>query len=127
MTAEWNVPRLVKTSPDGIPPDLVPLRLVMQPSGRSILLSHAELVVGRHSGCDLRLPLPDVSRRHCRFYWHEGAWWLEDLESTNGVVVNGHRTARHPIQIADVVKIGGYTFTVQPPEGFAAGAERLAS
>jgi pSer/pThr/pTyr-binding forkhead associated (FHA) protein len=30
---------------------------------------------------------PEVSKLHCKLYWREGAWWLEDLKSTNGTFI----------------------------------------
>lgn len=48
-----------------------------------------ELVIGRHPECDVVLPGPAVSRRHARLRFRDGIWILEDLESTNGTVVNG--------------------------------------
>jgi hypothetical protein len=48
-----------------------------------------ELVIGRHPHCDVVLPGPAVSPRHARLRFRDGTWILEDLESTNGTVVNG--------------------------------------
>src|SRR5689334_11928171 len=60
--------------PPGRGPDPIPLRLILLPSGMIVDLTEAEVIVGRHSDADVRLPLPDVSRRHCRFVWCDGAW-----------------------------------------------------
>ena len=49
----------------------------------------ADMLIGRHSQADIRLPLPDVSRRHCRFFFGEGVWQVLDLNSLNGVFLNG--------------------------------------
>ena len=35
-----------------------------------------------------------VSRRHSRFSFEGGAWWLADLRSQNGSAVNGRRVRR---------------------------------
>jgi pSer/pThr/pTyr-binding forkhead associated (FHA) protein len=94
------------------PPDLVPLRLVLQPSGMVIELTRAEVLLGRHSGADVRLPLPDVSRRHCRFVWESGRWRLYDLNSLNGVYVNDEKVADATLCHDDRVRIGGFTFRV---------------
>ena len=77
----------------GPAPDCVPLRLVLQPGGAVIEVSRPEVLVGRHSEVDVRLPLPDVSRRHCRFVYADGIWRVFDLRSLNGVYVNGERIA----------------------------------
>src|SRR5438105_2162702 len=68
-----------------------PMRLVLQPSGWSIDLTKNETVLGRHTSADVRLPLPDVSRRHCRFLCSDGIWQVYDLDSLNGIYLNGEK------------------------------------
>ena len=106
-------------------PAFVPLRLVLYPNGVTMSLDRADMVVGRHSHADLRLHLPDVSRRHCRFVFAEGEWQVLDLGSTNGVFVNDTRVDRAVLHQLDLIRIGSYTFEVQlgdqkaasPPDG----------
>ena len=49
--------------------------------------------VGRAPGNTLALPAETVSLSHMRLVYRNGAWWVEDLGSTNGTVVNGVRVA----------------------------------
>jgi hypothetical protein len=66
-----------------------------------------ELVIGRHPECDVVLPGPAVSRRHARLRFRDGTWILEDLESTNGTVVNGAPLAgRYRLEPGDRLVIG---------------------
>ncbi len=66
-----------------------------------------ELVIGRHPECDVVLPSPAVSRRHARLRFRDGIWILEDLESTNGVVVNGASlVGRYRLEPGDRLVIG---------------------
>ena len=51
----------------------------------------AEVSVGREEGNDLVLPDSAVSRRHCRFFVEGEQVVVEDLGSSNGVVVDGER------------------------------------
>jgi pSer/pThr/pTyr-binding forkhead associated (FHA) protein len=95
------------------PPAFVPLRLVLQPSGLAVELTRPDMLMGRHSGADIRLPLPDVSRRHCRFVYSKGIWQVFDLESLNGVFVNGQRVEQAELHDQDVVGIGGFHFKVE--------------
>jgi hypothetical protein len=74
-----------------VPPGFAPLRLFLRPGGFCLELAAADLVLGRHSCADVRLPLPDVSRRHCRFVFADGHWEIVDLDSLNGTHVNGER------------------------------------
>ena len=58
-------------------------------SGTNVpLQDSAPLVVGRTRG-DLVLDDPMVSGRHMQLLWRDGAWWLQDLKSTNGTMVDG--------------------------------------
>jgi pSer/pThr/pTyr-binding forkhead associated (FHA) protein len=98
-----------------LPPGFAPLRLMLQPSGLALELARPSMIFGRHSRCDVRLPLADVSRRHCRFWFQDGAWWVEDLESMNGVFVNDARVARWRLAAGDLVRIGSCAFSARPP------------
>jgi pSer/pThr/pTyr-binding forkhead associated (FHA) protein len=95
-----------------LPPDFVPLRLVLQPSGMAVELTRPSMVLGRHSEADVRLPLPDVSRRHCRFFF-EGQWRVQDLNSLNGTFVNDEPIREVALQQGDEIRIGGFTFLVE--------------
>ena len=94
------------------PADFAPLRLVLQPSGLVVELSEPDMVIGRHSTADVRLPLPDVSRRHCRFVYADGCWQVFDLNSLNGVHLNGEPVGQAILQPHDILRIGGFTFEV---------------
>jgi pSer/pThr/pTyr-binding forkhead associated (FHA) protein len=97
---------------------LVPLQLSLQPNGLALVVTRPEVVVGRHSSCDVRLPLPDVSRRHCRLEYAEGIWKVFDLQSLNGVFVNGQRIGQSDLNDGDLLRLGGFVFAVQflPPQ-----------
>jgi pSer/pThr/pTyr-binding forkhead associated (FHA) protein len=90
----------------------VPLRLVLTPGGHKLDLDRPNMVVGRHTGADIRLPLPDVSRQHCRFAFADGRWQVVDLDSTNGIYVNGSRVRSKELRHRDRVAIGSFTFEV---------------
>jgi pSer/pThr/pTyr-binding forkhead associated (FHA) protein len=102
-----------------LPPDFVPMRLVLESARASVDLSKPDVLVGRHSDADVRLPLPDVSRRHCRFLWIAGQWRIVDLNSLNGVFVNDEQVEQAPLHAGDKVRIGSFTFLVElpPPRG----------
>ncbi|MFQ3591814.1 MAG: FHA domain-containing protein [Gemmataceae bacterium] len=92
---------------------IVPLLLVLYPSGLVLQVEEPDVLVGRHSEAGLRLALPDVSRRHCRLQYQAGKWTITDLNSLNGVQVNGQSVKRATIQHGDYLRIGGFTFMVQ--------------
>ncbi len=110
-----------------VPADFVPLRLVLQPSGASIQLTQPDMLIGRHSQADIRLPLPDVSRRHCRFIFGAGDWQVLDLNSLNGVFLNGEPIRQATLRPGDLLRIGGFTFAVEFGEAEDQDAEDGAS
>jgi hypothetical protein len=52
------------------------------------------LVVGRSRDCDIAVDDPNVSRRHAEIRHEDGAYWIVDLGSTNGITVDGERVER---------------------------------
>ncbi len=94
-----------------------PLRLILQPGGAMFEVAHPSALVGRHSQADVCLRVPDVSRRHCRLVHHDGIWQVYDLQSLNGVFVNGQRVAHATLNHRDVLGIGGLTFEVDLMDG----------
>jgi hypothetical protein len=62
-------------------------------TGRSYALDGEPVLIGRGSGNTIVLPERHVSARHARLVPEDGAWWVEDLGSTNGTYVGRHRVA----------------------------------
>jgi hypothetical protein len=87
-------------------PSLPPLCLTIRGAGRTVPIMRSDVIVGRHSQADIRLPLPDVSRRHCRIVYAGGTWHVRDLNSLNGVYINGVRVTEAPLSHRDVITIG---------------------
>jgi pSer/pThr/pTyr-binding forkhead associated (FHA) protein len=51
-------------------------------------LEPGEYILGRYPTNDIVIPDPYVSRRHARIFYNDGEWYIEDLDSTNGTIVN---------------------------------------
>src|SRR5262249_377248 len=94
-------------------PVAAPLRLLLRGSSYVVQVTQPEATLGRHSGCDVRLPLPDISRHHCSFTYENGSWFVMDLQSTNGTYVNGTGVNRAQLKNSDLLSIGGFKFDVQ--------------
>jgi pSer/pThr/pTyr-binding forkhead associated (FHA) protein len=104
---------LAHVQQDELPPRFHSLRLVLQPGGLVLELARPDMLLGRHSQADVRLPLPDVSRQHCRFVFMDNVWHVFDLDSLNGTFVNGERVQHAVLQEQDIVVIGGFRFAVE--------------
>lgn len=70
-------------------------------------------VIGRREDCDLRIPLAEVSRKHCRFVRDGDVLKLEDLGSSNGTYHNGMRVQEILLEPGDTVQVGPIPFVVQ--------------
>lgn len=62
--------------------------------------------IGRATGADLVLDAALVSRVHCRLEANAETLEVIDLESTNGVYVNGDRVSRRHLIPGDVLRVG---------------------
>ena len=80
---------------------------------RSFSITRDMTVVGRREDCDLRIPLSDVSRKHCRLVKDDGSLKVEDLGSSNGTYRNGERVQEAPLEPGDNIKVGPVWFVVQ--------------
>ncbi|MCB9556751.1 MAG: FHA domain-containing protein [Deltaproteobacteria bacterium] len=75
--------------------------------GRSFSVGD-ELLIGRDRNAVIRLPIPQVSRRHARVVRTiAGEWVVEDLGSRNGTTVNGKRIKRQQLKFGDRIQVGG--------------------
>ena len=90
----------------GKPPTQVVVRETGTARPRTVRLS-GEADVGRGDRCAIRLEDTYVSQVHARLYGMGGAWYVEDLGSTNGTFVNDQRvTAAVRVQAGDRVRVG---------------------
>jgi predicted component of type VI protein secretion system len=72
-----------------------------------------EILIGRDSHCDVFLSDETVSIRHARLSYHHGQWWLEDLESTNGTLLNKEKVAIPTVVIGgDEIECGSFLLTL---------------
>jgi serine phosphatase RsbU (regulator of sigma subunit) len=76
------------------------------------------IVIGRSSGAGIAVPDRSMSRRHARLYRDGETWYVEDLGSRNGTLVNGRRIGGPTaLTIGNSVRIGSTTITVAEPVG----------
>lgn len=79
-------------------------------AGKTTRFDEHDLTLGRSSDVDLHLEDPGISKRHCRIYRHDLSVFLEDLDSSNGTVVNGERIhSPHELEDGDAIALGEET------------------
>jgi diguanylate cyclase (GGDEF)-like protein len=64
--------------------------------------------IGRDSENVIQLPDQTTSRHHARIYWKDKHFTIEDLDSTNGMVINGRKTESHVLFDGDHIAIGTF-------------------
>ena len=80
-------------------------------------LADSEVAIGRRDGNTIRLMERNVSRRHARLSRLNGSVFIEDLDSYNGIRINGERiTGKYEVKEGDLVEIGDYHLALQRTE-----------
>ncbi len=65
-----------------------------------------EMVLGRDDGCDIVIPVRQISRQHVKIIMEGGACVIEDMRSKNGTWVNGYRlTGMRQLEDGDEIRI----------------------
>jgi general secretion pathway protein A len=90
-------------------PELPVAKLVVVSEGKTVgelPLRMGRTIVGRTPDNDLQIDSRFVSRHHCQIVTRTDACVVEDLNSTNGIVVKAKRVRRHTLNDGDVITIG---------------------
>ena len=84
-------------------------RIIVATEGRTtqeLPLSVGRVIVGRTSDNDVQIDSRFVSRHHCQIITGTEGSVIEDLNSTNGIFVQGKRVRRYNLNDGDIVAIG---------------------
>lgn len=78
-------------------------------AGRRYPLDTKGIVIGRQPDAGVYLESLAVSRHHAEIVCEDGLYFVQDIGSSNGTYVNGHRVAgRVPLTERDTIQIGPY-------------------
>ncbi|MGB5831454.1 MAG: FHA domain-containing protein [Thiohalocapsa sp.] len=91
------------------------LRIVLQFNGEEVSVLQTDrdqITVGRDPGSDLIIDNIGVSQNHARSFREGGSYWIEDLQSTNGTLVNGRKIDRSPLADGDRVRILKFSLVI---------------
>ncbi|HEX2053277.1 MAG TPA: DUF3662 and FHA domain-containing protein [Actinomycetota bacterium] len=80
--------------------------LVQLGSNQSWRLDSDEVTMGRSSSNGIVVDDPNASRSHARLIRREDGWWITDLDSTNGTLVNEVMIKERRLSHGDRIKIG---------------------
>ncbi len=75
---------------------------------KEIKLEKDETTIGRKPSNDIMIDHPTISGFHAKIRKKENAFFIEDLNSTNGTFLNGKRTQSHEVKDKDQIGIAGH-------------------
>lgn len=71
-----------------------------------------DLLIGRNEDNDIVYSAPMISGRHAMLHYNGTKWTIYDLDSTNGIYVNGFRVKSMKLDLGDVIDIFGLRIIV---------------
>jgi phosphoserine phosphatase RsbU/P len=89
-------------------------------SRRTLPLTRERMSIGRSREADIYLPDQWLSRRHAEIERGDDGFYVVDLNSKNGTLVNDERVERQRLTAGDVIALGDHrlTFVEDAPEAF---------
>jgi pSer/pThr/pTyr-binding forkhead associated (FHA) protein len=93
--------------------------------GREVDLTAELYVIGRTEDANCRIDHQSISRAHARLDLESGKWTISDLDSINGIFVNGSRKDDYVLKAGDIIRLGtveirfvapGEPYDFNPPE-----------
>jgi hypothetical protein len=102
----------------GVPPGSAAAntRRWIEINGNRHQISRSTLVLGRSTEADVRVDDPGVSRKHCEIRVGTPSV-VQDLGSTNGIVVDGQHTQRATLRDGSRIVVGSTTIVYRQAEG----------
>lgn len=97
------VPPVPQAAPEPEPPREV---FTLAIGGKPHELAKPRVVLGRSKEADIRVPDENISRRHAEVRLEGDGYWIVDLGSTNGTLVNGKRVDRARLEDDDRITLG---------------------
>jgi len=79
---------------------------VLSWDGQTRRVDKRRVLLGRSRECDIQVEDPNVSRRHAELRQEGATFWIVDLDSTNGIEVNGRRVKRAKLESGDTFTVG---------------------
>ena len=84
---------------------------VLSWNGQRMRVDKRRVVLGRSRECDIQVEDANVSRRHAELRQEGTSFWIVDLDSTNGLEVNGKRVKRAKLEPGDSFTVGSTEVT----------------
>ncbi|MEU0004051.1 DUF3662 and FHA domain-containing protein [Streptomyces sp. NPDC006314] len=112
----YGYPQPATQRPAAAPMSGARTRYWIEINGTRHQISRGTLVLGRSTEADVRIDDPGVSRRHCEIRTGTPST-IQDLGSTNGIVVDGQHTTRATLRDGSRIVVGSTTVIYRQAEG----------
>jgi hypothetical protein len=80
-------------------------------------LESQQITIGRLQTCEIALDDPNISRRHALLTKRPDGWWIVDLGSTNGTLVNDALVKERRLGRGDRIRLGTTEFEYRADDG----------
>jgi hypothetical protein len=84
---------------------------VLSWDGQRLRVDKRRVLLGRSRECDIQIEDANVSRRHAELRQEGTSFWIVDLDSTNGLEVNGRKVKRAKLDPGDHFTVGSTEVT----------------
>ncbi len=92
------------------PPNLGHAKLINTATGEIYNLTRRETSIGRNKNSDILIPHPTVSRLHAVIVCSKNGWYITNIRSEAGVVINGRKIDKKEfVKTGDKIRLGGIT------------------
>jgi hypothetical protein len=84
-------------------------------AGQRININLEETVLGRSRVCDIQLHDPKISRQHAMLRLYKGRYFLQDMQSSRGTLVNSQPVQTHLLEDGDQIRLGDSVMIFRVP------------
>jgi len=84
---------------------------------KTLQTDKAEITIGRNENNDIQISNLGASKKHARIVRQNGKYILEDLNSTNGTLLNNENITKVQLKNKDVITIGKHNLLISLQEG----------
>lgn len=85
----------------------ITLTMEAEPEAHIYQYNQMEVLIGRDPLCDLEINDSTVSSQHARLSFHHNQWWIDDLKSKNGTLLNDELVITSVVLTSDdVIRCG---------------------
>jgi pSer/pThr/pTyr-binding forkhead associated (FHA) protein len=83
---------------------------------KKIEIEKSEITIGRSPNTDIQIDNLAVSKRHARLIEQKGQFVVEDLNSTNGTLLNNEKISKAILKHNDIILVGKHTLVINLDE-----------